>query len=50
MSSQETVHVSLIKVTPISGKETLGTWWCRGPRGARTQNRDKPTQEMVLSQ
>src|ERR1700733_9322932 len=27
MSSQETVHVSLIKVTPRSGKETLGTWW-----------------------
>jgi hypothetical protein len=28
MSSQETMHVSLIKVTPISGKGTLGTWWC----------------------
>jgi len=27
MSSQETVHVSLVKVTPTSGKETLGTWW-----------------------
>jgi hypothetical protein len=27
MSSQETEHVSLMKVTPTSGKETLGTWW-----------------------
>jgi hypothetical protein len=27
MSSQETVHVSLMAVTPTSGKETLGTWW-----------------------
>ena len=27
MSSEETVHVSLMKVTPTSGKGTLGTWW-----------------------
>ena len=33
MSSQETTHISLIKVTPISGKGTLGTWWCHGQRG-----------------
>ena len=38
--SQETEHVSLIKVTPISGKATLGTWWCHGQRGARAQNRE----------
>ena len=49
MSSQEAEHVSLIKVAPISGKATLGTWWYQGQRGARAQNRDKPTQEMVLS-
>src|SRR5215831_11436734 len=42
---QETVHVSLIKVAPLSGKATLGTWWCHGHRGARAQNRDKPTYE-----
>jgi hypothetical protein len=27
MSSEETVHVSLMEVTPTSGKGTLGTWW-----------------------
>ena|SRR5208283_231624 len=27
MSSEEAVHVSLMKVTPTSGKGTLGTWW-----------------------
>ena len=27
MSSQEAVHVSLMTVTPRSGKGTLGTWW-----------------------
>ena len=26
MSSEEAVHVSLMKVTPTSGKGTLGTW------------------------
>jgi len=26
MSSEETVHVSLMEVTPTSGKGTLGTW------------------------
>ena len=49
MSSQEAVHVSLIKVTPRSGKETLGTWWCHRQRGGRTQSRHKPTQELALS-
>ena len=42
MSSQEAVHVSLIKVTPRSGKETLGTWWCHRQRGGRTQSRHEP--------
>jgi len=27
MFSEEAVHVSLMKVTPTSGKGTLGTWW-----------------------
>ena len=27
MSSEEAVHVSLMEVTPTSGKGTLGTWW-----------------------
>jgi len=27
MSSEEAGHVSLIEVTPTSGKGTLGTWW-----------------------
>ena len=27
MSSQEMVYISLMVVTPTSGKETLGTWW-----------------------
>jgi hypothetical protein len=49
MSSQETVPVSLIKVTPRSGKETLGTGWCHFQRGGRTQSRPKPTHEMELS-
>ena len=49
MSSQEAVHVSLIKVTPRSGKETLGTWWFHFQRGGRTQSRHKPTHEMELS-
>jgi hypothetical protein len=42
MSSQEAVHVSLIKVTPRSGKETLGTWWFHFQRGGWTQSRPKP--------
>jgi hypothetical protein len=33
MFPQEAVHVSLIKVTPRSGKETLGTWWFHFQRG-----------------
>jgi hypothetical protein len=49
MSSQEAVHVSLSKVTPRSGKETLGTWWFHVQRGGRTQSRPKPTHEMELS-
>jgi hypothetical protein len=35
MSSQETTHVSLMKVTPTSGKETLGTWWSLRKERAR---------------
>jgi hypothetical protein len=27
MSSEEAVHVSLMEVTPTSGKGTPGTWW-----------------------
>jgi len=27
MSSEEAGHVSLMEVTPTSGKGTLGTWW-----------------------
>jgi len=27
MSSEEAVHVSLMKVIPSSGKGTLGDWW-----------------------
>ena len=27
MSSEESVHGSLMKVIPTSGKGTLGTWW-----------------------
>jgi hypothetical protein len=27
MSSEETVHASLMKVTPTSGKGTLDAWW-----------------------
>ena len=49
MSPQEVVHVSLIKVTPRSGKETLGTWWCHRQRGGRTQRRHKPSHEKALS-
>src|ERR1017187_2304123 len=49
MSSQEAVHVSLIKVTPRSGKETLGAWWFHFQRGGRTQSRHQPTHETELS-
>ena len=49
MSPQEAVHVSRIKVTPRSGKETLGAWWFHFQRGGRTQSRHKPTHEMELS-
>jgi hypothetical protein len=42
MSSQEAGHVSLIKVTPTSGKGTLGTWWFHFQRGGRTQSRPEP--------
>src|SRR5262249_31640419 len=41
MSPQEAMDVSLIKVTSLSGKGTLGTWWCHGQRGAWTQSREK---------
>ena len=49
MSSQEAVHVSLMAVTPTSGKGTLGTWWFHCQRGGRTQSRHKPTYEVELS-
>jgi hypothetical protein len=49
MSSQETVHVSLMEVTPTSGKGTLGTWRCHFQRGGRTLSRHEPTHEMELS-
>ena len=49
MSSQEAVHVSLMEVTPTSGKGTLGTGWFHGQRGGRTQSRQEPTPEMELS-
>jgi hypothetical protein len=49
MSSQEAVHVSLIKVTPRSGKGTLGTWWFHFQRSGRTQSRHEPSHEMELS-
>src|SRR5271167_3168259 len=49
MSSQEAVHVSLIEVTPTSGKGTLGTWWFHFQRGGRTQSRQEPMHEMELS-
>src|ERR1039458_2262386 len=42
MSSQEAVHVSLIKVTPRSGKGTLGTWWCHRQRGGKPPARSEP--------
>jgi hypothetical protein len=49
MSSQEAVHVSLMEVTPTSGKGTLGTWRFHCQRGGWTQSRPKPTHEMELS-
>ena len=49
MSSQEAVHVSLMEVTPTSGKGTLGTWWFHFQRGGRTQSRPSRTHEMNLS-
>ena len=49
MSSQETVHVSPMEVTPRSGQGTLDTWWFHFQRGGRTQSRWKPTHEMELS-
>jgi hypothetical protein len=42
MSSQEAVHVSLMEVTPTSGKGTLGTWRFHFQRGGRTQSRPEP--------
>ena len=38
-SPQEAMDVSLIKVTPLLGKGTLGTWWCHGQRGAWSRRR-----------
>jgi hypothetical protein len=42
MSSQETVHGSLMQVTPTSGKGTLDHGGVIGQRGDRTLSRHKP--------
>jgi hypothetical protein len=39
MSSQESVHDSLVTVTPGLGKGTLDTWRFHRQRGGRTQSR-----------
>jgi hypothetical protein len=41
-SSEETGHVSLMQVTPATGKGTLDLWWFHHQRGVRTQSRVKP--------
>src|SRR5260370_32564125 len=42
MSSEETVHVSLMQVTPTSGKGTLDHGGVIDQRGGRTPSRHKP--------
>jgi hypothetical protein len=49
MSSQEAVHVSLIKVTPRSGKETLGTGGSIFSAVVGHRADMSPTHEMELS-
>ena len=39
MSSQESVHDSLVTVTPELGKGTLDAWRFHRQRGSRTQSR-----------
>lgn len=48
MSSQETVHGSLMQVTPPSGKGTLDHGGVIVQRGDRTLSRHKPSLEMAL--
>jgi hypothetical protein len=48
MSSQETVHGSLMQVIPTSGKGTLDHGGVTYNEGGRTQSRPEPTQEMEL--
>ena len=43
MSSQETVHGSLMQVTPTSGKGTLDHGGAMVQRGGRTPSRHKPS-------
>jgi hypothetical protein len=42
MSSEEAEHVSLMKVTPTSGKGTLGTWWFLRQARARLDKTEHP--------
>jgi hypothetical protein len=50
MSSQETIYVSRMAVTPTSGKGTLGTWWFYFQRGVVGHRADRSrTHEMNLS-
>jgi len=43
MSSEEAVHVSLMEVTPTSGKGTLGTWWFLRQARARLDKTEHQT-------
>jgi hypothetical protein len=43
MSSEEAVHVSLMEVTPTSGKGTLGTWWFLRQARARLDKTEHST-------
>ena len=43
MSSEEAGHVSLMKVTPTSGKGTLGTWWFLRQARARLDKTEHTT-------
>jgi hypothetical protein len=43
MSSEESVHGSLMKVIPTSGKGTLGTWWSLRRARARLDKTEQST-------
>ena len=43
MSSEESVHGSLMAVTPTSGKGTPGTWWFLRQARARLDNAEHST-------